>query len=113
MMSRRIHLLVEGQTEETVVRDLFQPYLEENGWSVSSSILKTRKIGSAPARRGGVSIWSKLHAEIGQLLRSSHLDVVSTLLDYYGFPADAPGMADRPIGDALARLEHVECSLAA
>lgn len=34
--------------------------------------------------------------------------MVTTLLDYYAFPADAPGMADRPAGDAVTRVEHVE-----
>jgi hypothetical protein len=112
MRIRRIHLLVEGQTEETVVLDLFQPYLEANGWSVSRSILLTNRPAAAPAHRGGVSTWSKLEAEIRKLLYDSSLDVVTTLLDYYGFPAGAPGMADRPAGDAVARVEHVERSLA-
>jgi len=112
MRIRRIHLLVEGQTEETVALDLFQPHLTANGWSVSRSIMITRRPAAARAHRGGVSSWPKLEGEIRRLLRDSSLDVVTTLLDYYGFPADAPGMADRPAADAFVRVEHVERSLA-
>jgi Domain of unknown function (DUF4276) len=38
--------------------------------------------------------------------------MLTTLIDYYGFPNDAPGMADRPIGSPYARVEHVERALA-
>lgn len=34
------------------------------------------------------------------------------LIDYYGFPHDAPGMADRPVGSPYVRVEHVENALA-
>jgi hypothetical protein len=32
------------------------------------------------------------------LLRDSSTTVLTTMLDYYAFPGDAPGMADRPHG---------------
>jgi hypothetical protein len=38
--------------------------------------------------------------------------VLTTLLDYYAFPADAPGMADRPHGSPHDRVRHVESALA-
>jgi len=34
------------------------------------------------------------------------------MLDYYAFPADAPGMADRPCGSPYHRVRHVESALA-
>ncbi len=34
------------------------------------------------------------------------------MLDYYAFPADAPGMADRPHGSPYERVRHVETALA-
>jgi Domain of unknown function (DUF4276) len=33
------------------------------------------------------------------------------MFDYYAFPADAPGMADRPHGSPYARIQHVESAL--
>jgi hypothetical protein len=38
--------------------------------------------------------------------------MLTTLIDYYGFPLDAPGMANRPIGSPYSRVEHVESALA-
>jgi hypothetical protein len=33
------------------------------------------------------------------------------MLDYYGFPADAPGMANRPNGSPYDRVRHVEAAM--
>lgn len=92
-MPDRLHLLVEGQTEEEVVRLVLRPYLAARGWIVTSSIVRTRQ--SADARRGGVTSWAKIERDIRMLLGSTKLRVLTTLFDYYGFPPDAPGMADR------------------
>lgn len=113
MADRRLHLLVEGQTEEVVVRDVFEPYLDSMGWLVSSSILTTKRPAGGPNHHGGVTSWAKLKHEIRLLLRDTSLDVLTTLIDYYAFPSDAPGMATRPPGDSVGRAEHVECAMAA
>lgn len=109
---RRLHLLLEGQTEETIVRDVLDPYLNGLGWRVSYSIIKTKRPAVGAAYRGGVTSWKHVEREVRLLLRDTSLDVLSTLIDYYGFPDDAPGMADRPSGDAVARVVHVERALA-
>lgn len=109
---RRLHLLLEGQTEETVVRDVLDPYLAGLGWHVSYSIIKTKRPAVGASYRGGVTSWKHVEREIRLLLHDTSIDVLSTLIDYYGFPADAPGMADRPTGDAMARVDHVERALA-
>ncbi|MDI5976888.1 DUF4276 family protein [Amycolatopsis magusensis] len=93
-MPDRLHLLVEGQTEEEVVRLVLQPHLAARGWLVTSSIVRTRQ--SADARRGGVTSWAKIERDIRMLLGSTNLRVLTTLFDYYGFPADAPGHGRPP-----------------
>lgn len=108
---RRMHFLVEGQTEETIVGDLIAPHFEGCGWHVTLSILVTRRPLAGPASRGGLSSWAKLKRELHLLLRDSGLSVLTTVIDYYGFPADAPGMSTRPHGPALARVAHVEAAL--
>jgi hypothetical protein len=106
-------LLVEGQTEETVVSTTIAPYLEDLGWYVDWSIIKTRRPAGGPAHRGGVSCWAHIERDVRLLLRDSSIAVLTTLLDYYAFPADAPGMADRPSGAAAAKVEHVERAMKA
>jgi len=111
MDNRRLHVLVEGQTEEILVRDLFAPHLERNGWWVSCSVLTTRRVAGGRDHRGGVTSWVKIEREIRRLLDDRGL-TVTTLFDYYGFPDDAPGMADRPAGTPGERVEHVQAAMA-
>lgn len=107
----RVHLLVEGQTEEIVVREVLEPYLRDNGVFVSSSILVTKRPASGAMSRGGVSKWFKLKGEILRLLKDTSLDALTTIVDYYGLPADTPGMGTRPAGDPYLRVNHVETSM--
>lgn len=107
---RRLHLLVEGQSEEIVVTNVLEPYLQTVGWTVSHSIVITKQPAGGPARRGGVSSWNRLESDIQKLLRGG-FDLVTTLFDYYAFPADSPGMDTRPIGTPHERVAHVEREL--
>ncbi|MGH3274340.1 MAG: DUF4276 family protein [Streptosporangiaceae bacterium] len=50
--------------------------------------------------------------ELLLLLRDNSTTVLTTMLDYYAFPADAPGMADRPSASPYDRVRHVESALA-
>ncbi len=110
---QKLHVLVEGQTEEAIVNNVIEPYLSSGDLYVTTSILKTKRpAGSRPAHRGGVSDWTKTLREINLLLGDTSTTVLTTLIDYYGFPSDAPGMADRPAGSPYARVEHVESALA-
>jgi hypothetical protein len=106
----RLHLLAEGQTEEIVARDVVVPHLTTNGWTVSVSILATKHPAAGGKIRGGVRSWGKIRHEIRLLLRS--FDLVTTMIDYYGFPANSPGMDDRPVAAATDRVRHVERAVA-
>lgn len=108
MADRRLHLLVEGPTEQAIVVTVIQPYLESVDWLVTSSILATKRPACGAAHRGGVTSWAKLEREIRRLLRDSGLAVLSTVIDYYGLPDDVPGMSTRPSAGARQRVEHVE-----
>jgi len=110
---KRLHVLVEGQTEETVLRDVLQPHLEGVGWSVSRSLVKTKRPASGPMHKGGVTNWAQADREIRLLLRDSSITVLTTLFDYYAFPVEGPGMGTRPPGDPYGRVRHVENALAA
>jgi uncharacterized protein DUF4276 len=104
---------LEGQTEETIFRDVIGPYLTDIGWYVGFSIVKTKRPAAGPAYRGGVTSWQQVERDVRLLLRDTSIDVLTTLIDYYAFPGGAPGMSDRPNGDASARATHVERALRA
>ena len=51
----------------------------------------TRRNGppGGPAFKGGLSRWPKLERELRLLLHNSSTTVLTTMFDYYAFPADA------------------------
>lgn len=110
---RRRHLLVEGQTEEAVANTVIRPHLERLGWTTSLSLVKTKRPAGRPSHKGGITGWAQVETDIRLLLGDSSLDVLTTMFDYYAFPAESPGMAERPSGDVYQRVEHVERALAA
>jgi Domain of unknown function (DUF4276) len=110
----RLHLLVEGQTEEIVVRNTLAPYLEARGWSVTHSVLTTKRSAGGPHHHGGISNWAKIERDIRLLLRDSSLDVLTTLFDFYAFAPDAPGIYDTTgAGTPQDRVCQVEQALMA
>jgi Domain of unknown function (DUF4276) len=109
---RHLHILCEGQTEEIIARDVLGPHFSDEDAYVTPYIVKTKQPAGAPAHRGGVSTWPKLERQVRLLLRDSSTTVLTTLLDYYAFPVDAPGMSDRPHGSPQDRVSHVESALA-
>ncbi|MDA0631887.1 DUF4276 family protein [Nonomuraea sp. MCN248] len=109
---RRVHILCEGQSEETVVREVIEPYLCSSDVYLTWSIFTTKRPAGGPSFRGGVSTWAKLATEIRLLLADSSITVLTTMLDYYGLPSDVPGMATRPSGSPYNRVTHVERAIA-
>ena len=91
---------------------IFAPHFAATGVRVTKSIFTTKHPAGGPAFKGGLSKWPKLEPELRRLLRDSSTTVLTTLFDYYAFPADAPGMADRPNGSPYERVRHVETALA-
>jgi hypothetical protein len=109
---RHLHVLCEGQTEEIIARDVLNSHFSDEDAYITPSILTTKRPAGTPAYKGGVTSWLKLERELRRLLRDNSTTVLTTLLDYYAFPADAPGMADRPYGSPYDRVRHVESALA-
>lgn len=110
---RYLHILCEGPTEEAVVLKVVAPHFDPLKVHVTYSIFTTSRPAGGPAFKGGLARWPKLERELRLLLRNSATTVLTTMLDYYGFPAGAPGMADRPRGSPYDRVRHVESAIAA
>jgi hypothetical protein len=109
---RRLHILCEGQTEEIIARDVIEPHFTSADSYVTLSIFTTKRPAGGPAFKGGLSNWPKLERELRLFLRDRSITMLTTIFDYYAFPADAPGMADRPRGSPYDRVRHVESALA-
>ena len=104
----KVLILVEGQTESEFVDLVLAPYLEEFKVYAIPTILVTKWVKAGNHFRGGVTSYAKVAADVRRLLRDTNAALVTTMIDYYGLPANFPGLDSRPNGDCYARVAHVE-----
>lgn len=108
---KRILILCEGQTEETFVNDTLNPHLVTyQRWAVP--ILASTKRTATGSHRGGIVSYAKLRREIDKLLRDSDARCVTTMIDYYGLPADFPAKAAVQGQSPYERVAFLERALA-
>jgi len=87
---KRVLIYVEGQTEETFVRDILAPHLaERNTWLVPV-LARTKRTRSGQTFKGGIVSYEKVRRDILGLLQDTSAQLVTTMLDYYGLPRDFP-----------------------
>jgi hypothetical protein len=85
----RVNFIVEGQTEETFVRDLLREALGLRGIFISVRRVETgRKHGHA--HRGGMTTYFKAKRDIQRWLKEDRSAYVTTMFDCYGLPHDFP-----------------------
>ena len=112
-MSKRVLILVEGQTEERFVKDVLAPHFFDRQLFFFPTILVTKRVKDGPNFKGGVTNFAKFQNDAQRLLNGSGDALVTMLLDYYRLPTDFPGMESRPMnGTALQRVTHVEMAIA-
>lgn len=104
----RVHIICEGHTEEMFVNELLAAPLLASG-----VVLLPAKIGR-PGHKGGNVHFDRLRVDIRQRLLGDTGAWCTTLLDYYGLPADFPGKGDSTaLDDTREKLHCVVQSLAA
>lgn len=108
----RALILVEGQAEERFVKDVLAPaFYPLELFFEKPTLLVTKIVKDGPNFKGGVTSYANFRRDVRPLLKNADA-LVTTLLDYYGLPADFPGMGDRPAGTPLDRVRHVERAIA-
>lgn len=81
-MSKRLYIVVEGQTEEEFVKDIIVPFFQQRGIYVYPVIIHTSK-----GHKGGFVNYDHLRNDINRLLKSQGQDViVSTFVDFFRCP---------------------------
>jgi hypothetical protein len=83
---KRVYLLVEGQTEETFVRDLLVPHYARIDLFLRPIVVRTSR-----SHVGGLRSYAKVKDQLIRLCRQDRDATVSTMMDLYGLPADFPG----------------------
>ncbi len=111
---RRLHLFVEGPTEEAFVNRVLRPHLIGRS---PYSLVSARILGDARRRqeRGGIRGWPSVKRDLELQLKSDSLCRVGTLVDYYGLPADGdrawPGRAEASKKPISERAEFVQTAI--
>lgn len=101
----RVLVFVEGQTEETFVRDLLVPYFAPLGIYLTPILAQT-----SPGHKGGIVSYGKVKHQVTRLCRQDHGAYVTTLIDYYGLPTDFPDTHNQA-QDAHQRVLQIEQAL--
>ncbi len=104
----KVLILVEGQTEETFVKNLLTVHFHKHGIAVVPVIVATKRLLTGDKKRGGYVPYPRLRAEILRLLNDSSAVCVTTMLDYYGLAPEFPGRATPSGSTALERVASVE-----
>lgn len=96
----RLYVLVEGQTEEEVVKTVLAPHLQTFGVWVSTLIVETSRDAFGRKARGG-GRWQHWRKDLTRLTRNDKGKDVrfTTLFDLYRLPKDFPEL-EKHSGDA-------------
>lgn len=98
-MARRLHVLAEGQTEETFAVEVLGDYLVSDGCRGYAMVTARTLIKEAGLDGGGIVKWDRARRLIGQILKQDRECIVTTMVDYYGPPKswiDPARYTDRP-----------------
>jgi len=102
-----IYVLVEGQAEETFLRDILSPYCEPHH-HLTPIIFQTRRDLDGTTYRGGGLSYEKVKSDIQKLLKNTSASLVTTMFDFYALGQGGfPGWATKS-GNCLAQVKQVE-----
>lgn len=106
-MIKRIHVLVEGQTEETFSNGILAAHLARYDIYPHTTRVTTRRRGGQRIYRGGVTQYDKIRKDLHNLCRDSDVVAITTMLDFYGYPEGASGRATLPEGDCYSQVHYL------
>jgi len=103
---KNLYVYCEGQTEEAFVKEILRPYFWRLQLQLIPIICMTKRTVSGK-HKGGIADYSKVKAELTRICREHSRELVTTMFDYYGLPANTPGMDCRE-NDSFATAKHIE-----
>jgi hypothetical protein len=110
----RLHLIVEGQTEQAFAAKLLVPHLADKGVYLFPPQLAAHARKRGVPHRGGVISYQPFRNDVVRRLKEDQSNDVffSTMIDLYRLPNDFPGTAAAQSQlDPYRRVESLEKSL--
>jgi hypothetical protein len=106
-------MIVEGQTEETFVREILQEPLAHRGVYVWVRCVETRRTHGR-VYRGGIIHYAKAQGDMRRWLLEDKTAYLTSMFDLYKLPANFPGFEQaQRLNDPYQKVSHLESSLAA
>lgn len=99
----RVHVMVEGQTEETFVRKVLYDHLLHRGVFLNPILLRTSAQG-----KGGVVTCGKVRWQVSRQCLSDADATVTTMIDLFRLPNDFPNKQACAGGQLYHRVECLE-----
>ncbi len=104
----RIHILVEGPTEERFVKEILYPCYQKLNIYVDPTCICTKLIKGRKKHRGGHgSKYNHIRRDLIRLLGDRNARV-TTMIDLYGLPNDFPGIDHSFSGGCYETARHLE-----
>lgn len=109
----RLNFVVEGQTEETFVRDVLAEHLAIHGVYAAARCVETSRT-RLKIFKGGMSTYARAKGDIGRWLKEDRNAFLTTMFDLYGLPEDFPNVAKASsLNDPHKKAQLIENGLAA
>ena len=106
MSSVDIYIVVEGQTEQTFVRDVLAPQMASQGKSLYPALI------GKPGHKGGDIRFDRAKDDIGNFLKQRNDTYISTMFDFFRINSDWPGkeevLRQRANGVTLSAIQKAE-----
>jgi len=104
-----VYVVVEGQTEQTFIRELLAPLLSYKGIYLHPALI------GKPGHKGGDIRFERAITDIGNLLKQRFNIYVSTMFDYFRIERDWPGRKSIKNNDSAfekaRKMEHETLSV--
>lgn len=109
----RLNFLVEGQTEETFVRDVLAEHLALHTVYAVARCVETSRT-RLKVFKGGMSTYARAKGDMERWLKEDRTAYLTTMFDLYGLPDDFPNMVKKSlVNDPHKKAQRIEQGIAA
>lgn len=103
MSSVEVYIIVEGQTEQTFVREVLAPEMGHMGIFLHPALI------GKPGRKGGDVRFERAKGDIGRVMRQRSDTYISTMFDYFRLDPNWPGNVNiQGNPTAIEKAERIE-----
>lgn len=104
----RINVVVEGQTEEAFAKQVLAPHLSGHEVYLHPIVVSAARTRQSQGHRGGGGSFGKALRTIRDALKKDRSAYCTTMFDYYGLPADYPGLDSEDCPPSTRLYDRIE-----